>query len=56
MIDSPIVRGALTAILWLSPLPQPHLVTASMAEAERWTLDKLRRAPAGASLPGAAAR
>jgi len=31
-----LVRGALTAILWISPLPAPHRVFARHEDAERW--------------------
>lgn len=42
-IDSAVIRGALTAILWLSPLPAPHYVASSAREALLWaegTLEK----------------
>ena len=42
VIDSPLVRGILTAILWLAPLPQPHFIASTGGEAERWALDRLR--------------
>lgn len=35
VIPNPLVRGALTAILWLQPLPFPHDVVASIEEAEK---------------------
>lgn len=35
VISSPLIRGALTAILWLQPLPFPHDVVATIEEAER---------------------
>lgn len=41
VIDSPVVRGMLTAILWLSSLPCPNVVVRSRAEAERWVQDRL---------------
>lgn len=34
VIDSPLVRGALTAILWLQPLPFEHEVFADIEAAE----------------------
>lgn len=40
-IGSAIVRGALTAILWVQPLPHPHFVAASLADAERWAVAQL---------------
>jgi hypothetical protein len=42
VIDNAIVRGALTAILWLQPTPAPHKVFGDMDAAERWVLDLLR--------------
>ncbi|MES1178073.1 MAG: hypothetical protein ABUL62_27365 [Myxococcales bacterium] len=35
-IDSPLVRGGLTAIAWLQSLPSPFIVVATLAEAEGW--------------------
>lgn len=43
VISSPVIRGALTAILWLQPLPFPHEVVASVADAERILNDERRR-------------
>lgn len=36
VIDSPVVRGALTAIMWIQSLPYEHTVVATREEAERW--------------------
>jgi hypothetical protein len=44
VITSPFVRGVLTAILWLQPLPNDHTVVSTMAEAEDWAAAKLRAA------------
>ena len=52
-ISSPVVRGFLTAILWVQPLPHPHHVAASRADAERWAVAQLRAA--GLSVPAARA-
>lgn len=41
VIDNPIVRGALTAILWLQPMPMPHKLFARVADAERWLVERL---------------
>ena len=35
VISNPVIRGALTAILWLQPMPCPHDVVSSMEDAER---------------------
>ena len=34
--DSAIIRGAVTAVFWIRPLPFPTHVTASIASAEAW--------------------
>lgn len=36
VIDSGVVRGALTAILWMTELPFPYKVMSHRAEAEEW--------------------
>ena len=33
VIDSPLVKGVLTAIFWLQPLPTPYLVVRNLATA-----------------------
>ena len=40
-LNSSLVRGVLTAILWLQTLPSDHQVFASPEEAELWLLDGL---------------
>jgi hypothetical protein len=42
VIRSAIVRGGLTAILWVAPIPSPHTVVATIEEAEQWALARLR--------------
>ena len=41
VMSSALVRGALTAVMWLSPFEYPHKVFATVAEARTWlaTLD-----------------
>jgi hypothetical protein len=41
VLDSPMMRGMLRAILWLEPMPQPHAVLASQAEAWAWVSARL---------------
>lgn len=41
VIDNAIVRGALTAILWLSPMASPHRVVATMEQGEHWLTELL---------------
>lgn len=41
VISSPLIRGALTAILWLQPMPAPHVVVPTFEEAERWARGQL---------------
>jgi hypothetical protein len=42
VLDSAPLRGVLTAILWLSPLPNAHAVVATKDEAWTWAEQKLR--------------
>jgi hypothetical protein len=42
IIDSPIVRGVLTALLWLQPLEMPHDVVATVNDAVRWAIEHLK--------------
>jgi hypothetical protein len=41
VIDSMMVRGALTAMLWVQPLPYDHIVVATVREAEEWLQKQL---------------
>lgn len=41
VLDSALVRGALTAILWLAPLPAEHIVCATVDEADKWLCQRL---------------
>lgn len=54
VIDSPLVRGALTAIFWLQRLPMEYVVVGTRAEAERWAAERLRSV--GLELPPRAER
>lgn len=40
--DSPIARGALTAVTWLIPQPHPVKVFSKYAEGEAWAQEQLR--------------
>lgn len=44
VITRGLIRGVLTAILWMSPIPGGHRVFATYEEAERWAVDQLRAA------------
>lgn len=45
VITSAVVRGALTAVLWVTgSLPFPHKIFATREEAEAWTREQLRNA------------
>lgn len=48
-IDSPLVRGGLTAIAWLQSLPSPFIVVATLAEAEGWARNQLQLPAKGAA-------
>lgn len=41
VITSPTVRGGLTAILWVAPLPHPHVIVRTVAEAEAWCRERV---------------
>jgi hypothetical protein len=41
VIGSPLIRGALTAILWVQPPPNPHTVVGTLEEATRWARAQL---------------
>jgi hypothetical protein len=43
VIPSTFVRGVLTAILWLQPLPTEHHVTSTLSEALDWADKRLMR-------------
>jgi hypothetical protein len=51
IIHSPIVRGMLKAILWLQPMPQPHLVCSHVDEALRWLRSRFLAAHVNVELP-----
>ncbi len=44
VMPNPLVRGALTAILWVVPLSAPYTVHKSLDEALRWAIDLAREA------------
>ncbi len=39
---SPLLRAALTAILWLQPFAWPHTIVSTLAEADAWASERLR--------------
>lgn len=41
VIPNALVRGSLTAILWLQPLPYEHTVVASVSAAREWVQGRL---------------
>ncbi len=41
VIQSALVRGAMTAVLWLQGMPYPHAVCASWEKAEAYCLEQL---------------
>ena len=43
-ISSALVRGAMQAILWVSPLPFEHVVVEKVADADVWLDARLKRA------------
>jgi hypothetical protein len=51
IIHSPIVRGMLKAILWIQPMPQPHVVTDSVDQALAWLRSRFLAANVNVHLP-----
>lgn len=43
VIDSQLVRGLLTAVLWVVPIPAPHAVTSTVTEAEDFLTNELEK-------------
>ena len=41
VIDNALVRGGLTAVLWLAPLPCPHCIVKTLGEATEWARERL---------------
>jgi hypothetical protein len=46
VINNPLMRGALTAILWLTRYETPYVVVATLEAAEEWALARLSEASA----------
>lgn len=40
VFDSAIIRGALTAVLWICPMPAPHRIFADVGEAMAWAREQ----------------
>ena len=51
VISSPVVRGMLKAILWMQPMPQPHVVCATVEEGLAWLRARCRDARAVIDIP-----
>jgi len=49
VIESSIIRGVLTAILWLQPMPGPHIVVPSLALGRVWAKERIAEALAPAA-------
>ena len=47
VLESSVLRGALTAILWLAPIPGEWAVLRSLEEAERWADERLAKLRSG---------
>lgn len=46
VLPSPLLRGVLTAILWLQPMPCPHSIVSTLDEGLSWCRARLRDRPA----------
>jgi hypothetical protein len=51
VIQSPIVRGMLKAILWIQPMPQPYAVFSTVEGALGWLREQLAKAKAQIVVP-----
>ncbi len=51
VIESPIVRGMLKAVLWIQPMPQPYAVFPTIEEALRWLREQVARAKLSIQVP-----
>jgi hypothetical protein len=51
IIQSPIVRGMLKALLWMQPMPQPHMVSGNVDEALRWLRSRFLAANVTVEMP-----
>jgi hypothetical protein len=41
--DNPVIRGAITALLWIQSFPWEYTVVATREEAERWAVARHAR-------------
>ncbi|MET0385823.1 MAG: hypothetical protein ABW321_07685 [Polyangiales bacterium] len=44
VVSSAVMRGVITAVFWIKPLPVPHAVHTELEEAVHWSLDRCRDA------------
>lgn len=44
VVQSPVVRGVMTAVMWMHDLPHPHATFATYDRAERWCIERLAAA------------
>jgi hypothetical protein len=51
MIQSPLVRGMLKALLWIQPMPQPYIVVATADEGLKWLRDRFLALKISIDLP-----
>jgi len=51
VMQSPIVRGMLKAILWIQPMPQPYHVCSTVEEALRWLRERVGQEHASIRVP-----
>ena len=54
VIDSPLVRGVLTAIFWVQPMATAYAIVGTLEEAERWAMARLQEAGLTAPPPARA--
>lgn len=44
VVQSPVVRGVMTAVMWMQELPHPYAICATYQRAESWCIQRLAEA------------
>lgn len=44
VVQSPVVRGVMTAVMWMQELPHPYAICATYERAESWCIQRLAEA------------
>ena len=55
VLTSALLRGAVTAVLWLSPMKHPLTIVATRAEGRAWCAERLSALPSSRGTPSGSA-